>query len=115
LAHGPKPISESVAQAKAAAGKACIPMANGYVMVDPIVSSIDMDTCIGCGICETLCPYKAIQMIKVGKRKKAETISASCKGCGICASHCPSLSITMGGFTNEQILDQIKAFGGDSN
>ncbi len=48
-------------------------------------------------------------MIKVGKRKKAETISASCKGCGICAAHCPSLSISMGGFTNEQILSQIKA------
>jgi len=109
LAHGPKPISESIAQARAAAGKACIPLANGYVMVDPIVSSIDVGTCIGCGICESLCPYSAIRMIKVGKKKKAETISASCKGCGICAAHCPTLSIYMGGFTTEQILSQIRA------
>ena len=115
LAHGPKPISESVAQAGAAAGKACIPLSKGFVMVEPIVSSVDTDTCIGCGICESLCPYAAIRMKKVGKRKKAETISASCKGCGICASHCPTLAITMGGFTNEQILDQIRAFGGDGN
>jgi heterodisulfide reductase subunit A len=115
LAHGPKPISESVAQARAAAGKACIHLARGYVMVEPIVSSVDQDTCIGCGLCESLCPYASIQMIKVGKKKKAETISASCKGCGICASHCPTLSITMGGFTNEQILSQITAFGGDSD
>ena len=112
LAHGPKPISESVAQATAAAGKACIPLAKGYVTVEPIVSFVDTATCIGCGICETLCPYSAIRMIKVGKRKKAETISASCKGCGICAAHCPSLSISMGGFTNEQILSQIKALMG---
>lgn len=111
LAHGPKPISESVAQARAAAGKACIPLANGYVTVEPIVSWVDTDTCIGCGICESLCPYSAIRMIKVGKRKKAETISASCKGCGICASRCPSFSISMGGFTNEQILSQIRALG----
>jgi len=111
LAHGPKPISESVSQAKAAAGKACIPLAKGYVMVEPIVSSVDIETCIGCGICESLCPYSAIRMIKVGKKKKAETISASCKGCGICAAHCPTLSISMGGFTNEQILSQIRAFG----
>ncbi len=111
LAHGPKPISESIAQARAAAGKACIPLADGYVTVEPIVSSVDTETCIGCGICESLCPYSAIRMKKVGKKKKAETISASCKGCGICASHCPSLSISMGGFTNEQILCQIRAFG----
>jgi heterodisulfide reductase subunit A len=115
LAHGPKPISESIAQAAAAAGKACIPLAKGYVMVEPIVSWVDTATCIGCGICEGLCPYSAIRMIKVGKRKKAETISASCKGCGICAAHCPSLSISMGGFTNEQILSQIRALAGASH
>ena len=112
LSHGPKPIPESLAQARAAAGKACIPMAQGYVMVEPIVSSVDTGTCIGCGICESLCPYSAIRMTKVGKRKKAETIPASCKGCGICASHCPTLSISMGRFTNEQILCQIRAFAG---
>lgn len=111
LAHGPKPISESIAQAQAAAGKACIPLVKGCVTVEPIVSSVDTDTCIGCRICESLCPYSAIRMIKVGKKKKAETISASCKGCGICASHCPTLSISMGGFTNEQILCQIRALG----
>ena len=114
LAHSPKPMSESIAQARAAAGKACIPLARGYVTVEPIVSLVDPDTCIGCGICESLCPYSAIRMIRVGKKRKAETISASCKGCGICASHCPTLSISMGGFTNEQILCQIRAFAGVS-
>lgn len=110
-AHSPKPVSESIAQAKAAAGKACVPLARGFVSAEPIVSSIDMDACIGCGICESLCPYAAISMIKVGKRKKAETIPASCKGCGICASHCPTFAISMAGFTNEQILSQIHTFG----
>jgi heterodisulfide reductase subunit A len=50
-------------------------------------------------------------MVKKGKKKKAETISASCKGCGICASHCPTFAISMNGFTNEQIIAQINAFG----
>jgi heterodisulfide reductase subunit A len=44
-------------------------------------------------------------------KRKAETIVASCKACGICASHCPTFAISMGGFTNEQITSQIKAFG----
>jgi heterodisulfide reductase subunit A len=114
LAHGPKPVSESIAQAGAAAGKACIPLSKGHVTVEPYVSLVNTDTCIGCGICESLCPYSAIRTIKVGKKKKAETISASCKGCGICASHCPTLAISMGGFTDEQILNQIRALVGSS-
>ena len=111
LAHSPKPIPESIAQAKAAAGKACIPLAKGSVAVEPIVSSIDHEACIGCGICEKLCPYAAIRIVKAGKKRKAETISASCKGCGICAAHCPAMAIYMGRFSTEQIMAQIRAGG----
>jgi len=111
MAHSPKPISESVAQAKAAACKACIPLSRGSVAVSGIVSSVNQENCIGCGLCETLCPYASIRTVKVGKKKKAETIAASCKGCGICASHCPTMAISMGGFTNEQIMAQIRACG----
>jgi len=112
LAHGPKPVDETIAQAQAAAAKAAIPLVKGSVTVDPIVSKVDQDTCIGCTLCVNLCPFSAIEMIKVGKKKKAQTISASCKACGICSSHCPTFAISMGGFTNEQITDQIVAFGG---
>jgi len=111
MAHSPKPIDEIVAQAQAAAAKAAIPLVKGHVNVEPTVSSIDKDTCIGCQICVSLCPYKAIQMVKDGKKKKAETIAASCKCCGICASRCPTFAISMGGFTREQINAQISAFG----
>ncbi len=110
LAHSPKPVDESIAQAKAAASKAGALLAKGFIAVEPIVSVVNSDLCIGCGICESLCPYSAIRTIRVGKKKKAETISASCKGCGICASHCPTFAISMGGFTNEEIMAQIKAF-----
>ena len=110
LAHSPKPMSEAIAQAKGAAGKACVPLARGYVTVEPIVSVVAQENCIGCGVCESLCPYAAIRIIRVDKKKKAETIAAACKGCGICASRCPTFCISMGGFTNEQILAQIKAF-----
>ena len=110
LAHGPKTLDESISQAKAAAAKATIPLAKGKVAVAPIVSRVDQSACIGCGICESLCPFGAIRLVKQGKRRKAETITASCKGCGICASHCPVLAISMGGFTDEEIMAQIHAF-----
>ncbi len=111
LAHGPKPLDETISQAQAAAAKAAQPLVKGCVSVAPIVSSVDQEQCIGCSLCASLCPFKAIEMIKVDKKRKAQTIAASCKACGICASHCPSFAISMGGFTNEQINSQISAFG----
>jgi heterodisulfide reductase subunit A len=113
LAHSPKPLDEIIVQAQAAAAKAAIPLVKGEVGVEPIVSDIDKDKCIGCRLCSALCPYQAIEMIKVDKRPKAQTVVASCKACGICASHCPTFAISMGGFTNEQITSQIEAFGKD--
>ncbi len=112
LAHFPKPVDESIAQAAAAAARAAIPLAKGKVEVEPIVSSVDEDECFGCGICEYLCPYNAIRVAQTAKGKKAETISASCKGCGVCATHCPRKAITMGRFTSEQIEAQIHAMMG---
>ncbi|MCI5128952.1 MAG: 4Fe-4S dicluster domain-containing protein, partial [Candidatus Electrothrix sp. AUS3] len=68
--------------------------------------------CIGCGACESFCPYKAIDIYKDdnGKRR-ARTITASCKGCGVCAARCPTMAIDMGRFTMNGIMAQIHAFG----
>lgn len=112
LAHSPKPVDEIIVQAQAAAAKAAIPLVKGHVSVDPIVSNVNKEICIGCSLCASLCPYQAIQMVKdENNKRKAETVVASCKACGICAAHCPTFAISMGGFTNEQIISQIKAFG----
>lgn len=110
-AQFPKPMDECIAQAKAAVARAARLLSKGYVKAEPIVSSCDTDKCIGCGICEDLCPYSAIRRVKIGKLKKAEVVTAACKGCGVCSSICPSRAISMGRFTDEQILAQIRAFG----
>jgi len=110
LSHSPQPLSEVIAQAKGAAGKACIPLAKGFVEVSPITADVNFDKCIGCAICAEVCPFKAIEMVKVDKRRKAQVIKASCGGCGACASHCPVFAIDVGGFTTEAIIEQIKGF-----
>lgn len=110
LAHSPKTMDETIAQAQAAAGRACQPLAKGAIQPEPIVSQVDEDRCIGCGACETFCPYKAIRMIKKGKKSKARTLPASCKGCGICAARCPVMAIDMARFTEQGIRAQIHAF-----
>ncbi|HET98578.1 MAG TPA: CoB--CoM heterodisulfide reductase iron-sulfur subunit A family protein [Desulfurivibrio alkaliphilus] len=115
LAHAPKGMEESIAQAQAAAGRACQPLARGFITPAPIVSRIDPETCIGCGACESFCPYKAIEIYQEGKLRKARTITASCKGCGVCAARCPTLAIDMGRFTFAAIMAQIHSFGEQIN
>jgi heterodisulfide reductase subunit A len=110
LCHCPQPLPEVIVQAKAAAGRACISLAKGFVESSPITADVNFDKCIGCAICAEVCPFKAIEMVKVDKRRKAQVIKASCGGCGACASHCPVFAIDVGGFTTEAIIEQIKGF-----
>jgi len=109
LAHSPKPIDESISQAIAAAGRATIPLAKGCVRVEPIISSVDEEKCVGCGLCEALCAFKAIQLKAKDGGNKAEVISASCKGCGLCAASCPQQAITIGHFTDDELMAQVNA------
>ncbi len=107
LAHSPKTSDEAEAQALAAAARASVILARGEWRVEPIVSRVDADQCIGCGLCVSLCPFGALELKLVEGGRKSETISASCKGCGVCGASCPQQAITLQHFTDEEIEAQI--------
>ena len=109
LCQYPKPIEESIAQAKAAAARAANVLMKDVVEIEPIVSVVDTDMCNGCGICERVCPFDAIHIVEVDGTKKAQNITASCKGCGLCAASCPSKAVDMCHFSQYQIRAQLRA------
>jgi heterodisulfide reductase subunit A len=110
LAHYPKAIDESIAQAMAAASRATTILAKDSVQISPLVSQIDAEKCIGCGLCSEVCAFNAIELEEVeGKGYRAKNISASCKGCGLCASSCPQIAIDMLHFRDAQIVASICA------
>lgn len=103
--HWPKSLPESVSQSSAAASRASIPMAKGVISIEPIISHVDEELCIGCGLCVSNCTYSAVEMVD----NKAHVIEASCKGCGLCGASCPAQAITMRHFTDAQLGAALNA------
>jgi heterodisulfide reductase subunit A len=111
--QGPKDIPDTVAQASGAAMKVVDLLARGEIEIEPLMGVVDIDLCSGCGVCESVCSFNAIQMktdTVDGKEKRyADIVKAICQGCGACGVACPVNAIKMKHFTDAQILAQVKA------
>jgi heterodisulfide reductase subunit A len=103
MAHWPKFIDESISQACAAAARASTILSKPTLEAEGIVSHVDENLCISCGLCISICPYSAISKNENGI---AEVNEVLCKGCGTCAASCPERAITMRQFTDEQLTAQ---------
>ncbi|MHA2295922.1 MAG: 4Fe-4S binding protein [Candidatus Hodarchaeales archaeon] len=102
--QGPKDISETIEQSKAAASSASILLLRGSVEIEPFIAEVDEDSCISCGICEKMCPYRAIAV-----EEKSVINPALCEGCGSCAAECPVGAIQLRHYKDHQIVNQIYA------
>ncbi len=77
LAHYPKPLEESISQAMAAASRAATVLARPTIQVSPLVSQVDAELCMGCGLCEEVCSFGAVVLEEVeGKGYRAKNIQA---------------------------------------
>jgi len=112
LAHGPKFVDESIAQALGAVARAGTILSKTTLEAEGIVASLDEDLCDGCGICVPTCEYKALEIVpnKKDPEKKIVDVNVGlCKGCGACVGACPSGALTQKGFRDEQIVAMIDA------
>ena len=109
--QGPKDIGASVAQARAAAGKANSLICRESINLDPTTAWVDEELCRACGACVEICLFSAPELIEkdTGDVKVARINEALCKGCGTCAAWCPTNAIVARHFTDRQIDSMMEA------
>jgi heterodisulfide reductase subunit A len=103
--QGPKDIPDTVAQGAAASARVQGMIASGIVEIEPVVATINEEQCSGCRICNTLCPFNAIEFL--ADKGVSHINSALCKGCGTCVAACPAQAISGAHFSNDQIFAEI--------
>ena len=117
-AQWPKNIQDSISQANGAAGRASRFLSAGEITTSGLIAEVYAEKCIGCGKCEEICPYKAIELIDIEKEfeeltitvKKSSINSALCKGCGTCAATCPVGAIMVKHYDFDQINAMIDSY-----
>ena len=110
LAHSPKPIDESIAQAQAAASRAVTLLAQKTIRSSGTVAVVNPLYCSSCGVCVAVCPYSAPGLNE--KTGLAEINPVLCKGCGLCVASCRSGAIHLNGFDEGQIMTMINQVSG---
>ena len=108
MAHYPKSIDESVAQALAASSRATTLLAKKSIQVSGTLAQVDPRFCSECGVCIEVCPYSAPSRSEEGPFPGAAKVNeALCKGCGLCIASCRSGAINLKGFRTDQIMAMI--------
>jgi heterodisulfide reductase subunit A-like polyferredoxin len=118
LAHYPKLLDESIAQAEAVASRAALVLSQENMLTNTRVAVVDQTKCVGCLTCVRICPYD-VPVISNEYNGVGEIVGAAfieeavCHGCGSCGSECPAKAIQLKHYTDEQTNQKIDAFLGE--
>jgi heterodisulfide reductase subunit A len=109
LAHYPKFIEETIAQALATAGRAMTILSKDRLEVGGTVAIVDQEMCVGCLTCVRVCPFQIPTVdpkaVGIGSIMGAAFIEPSlCTGCGTCTSECPADAIQLRHYRDDQLV-----------
>jgi heterodisulfide reductase subunit A-like polyferredoxin len=104
-----EPDVDPVVAGMAAAARATAWLHQEHIWPQPMPAEVEPDRCRGCGDCEKICEFGAIQLQGKGEKLIAWIDPAICQGCGICAARCPAGAIVTGGPTPAQIEAMLEA------
>ncbi len=106
-AQGPKDITDTIAQAGAAAMSASIFLGSGEMTLNPLVAEVNPDLCRACDRCTDVCEFDAVHVDPESLRAVVD--ETACEGCGKCTVVCPTGAIMVRQFTKPQIVASIDA------
>jgi len=106
LAHSPKLINESIAQARGAAARAATILSKKELLIGGMIAVVDKERCAACLTCVRECPFDVPVITEEGV---AWIEPASCQGCGICASACPRKAIDLQNYKDSQVIAKCEA------
>ena len=109
MAHYPKFIEESIANALAAAGRAITILSQQPLFVGGVVAQVDQSKCVACLTCVRTCPFEIprIDPAAIGNGGivgAAWIDQAQCQGCGTCTGECPATAIQLVNYQDDQIM-----------
>ena len=110
LAHSPRFLEETIAQAQAAALRAAAFLAPPGAHAEndedsPTSVWVNPRLCSFCGLCVETCPYQARVMNY--DTRVADVDYALCHGCGLCAVVCPNKATLQKAFEHGQLLAAV--------
>ena len=112
-------VPETVAAASGAAVKVAALFSQDELTRDPLVAVVNrqappvFSTCVGCFLCQSVCPYQAIEREEIKNRngdviKTLARVNPSlCQGCGTCVALCRTKAIDIHGYSNQQVYAEI--------
>jgi heterodisulfide reductase subunit A len=107
LALAPGNIPESIASAKAAAGRALRILNHKTLPSGRTTAKVRAALCSACGQCVEICPYGARHLDE--EAGTAVVNPVMCQGCGACATICPNGAAIVEGFTLGSMMAVIDA------
>jgi heterodisulfide reductase subunit A len=107
LAHSPRFIEETIAQANGAAIRAVTLLSRKELQSAALIAAVNPRLCAACGLCVDACPSSA-RVIDTEKNY-AQVLEVLCQGCGACVAACPNGASYQRGFEFEQIFGMIDA------
>ena len=123
--QAPKDIPESVAAASGAAVKVAALFSKSELTRYPLVAVVNRQPapvysqCVGCFLCQSVCPYQAIEREEI-KNRNGEVIKTLarvneglCQGCGTCVALCRTKAIDIHGYSNQQVYTEVMALLND--
>ena len=113
LAHYPKPLSETITQAKATGARAAGILGKETIYVGGVVAVVDPLKCAVCCTCVRACPVSVPKIVTneedPAARGNAFMEPAICQGCGVCVAECPGKAIKLQFYTDEQMIAKVMA------